>query len=81
MKPVIYVVIAYRWGSQESHSYLVGCNTKKSKAIKMAEKEADYRGGKYDCWVYETDVDWEWNDEYGNKKIVHQAKGIDLSKL
>ena len=44
MKPVIYVVIAYRWGSQESHSYLVGCNTKKSKAIEMAEKEADYRG-------------------------------------
>lgn len=77
----VYVVIAYRWNSQENHSYLVGCNTNKDKAIEMAEKEADYRGGKYGCWVYETDMNWEWNDDYRNKEVIHQAKGIDLTLL
>lgn len=81
MKPVIYVIIAYRWNNQENHSYLVGCNTKKSKAIEMAEKEADYRGGKYSCWVYETDMNWDWNEETKHKKIIHKAKGIDFNKL
>lgn len=75
----IYVVIAHRWNSPGNHSYLVGCNTRKQKAIEMAEKEADYRGGKYSCWVYETDADWVWNDEYGNKKLVYNAKGINLT--
>ena len=77
----VYVVIAYRWNSQENHSYLVGCNTNKDKAIEMAEKEADYRGGKYGCWVYETDMNWCWDEDTKHIKVVHKAKGIDLTLL
>ena len=76
----IYVVMAYRWNNQENHSYLVGCNTKKAKAIEIAEKEADYRGGKYSCWVYETDMNWSWNDGAIHKKIIYKAKGIDFNE-
>lgn len=48
----VYVVIAYRWGSQEMHSYLVYTGFSESEAINEAEKEANSRGGKYECWVY-----------------------------
>ena len=48
----VYVVIAYRWGSQEMHSYLVYTGFSELEAIKEAEKEANCRGGKYECWVY-----------------------------
>lgn len=78
---MIYVVIAYRWNSFDTHSYLVGCNKKKQKAIEMAEKETDYRGGKYSCWVYECNELFEWNEETDNKKVVYKANGIDLNKL
>lgn len=81
MKKEIYVVIAYRWNSTENHSYLVGCNTKKHKAIEMADKEANYRGGKYSCYVYETDLNYEWVDDIKSNKIVYKAVGIDLNKL
>ena len=48
----VYVVIAYRWGSQEMHSYLVYTGFSESEAIKKAEEEANCRGGKYECWIY-----------------------------
>lgn len=48
----VYVVIAYRWGSQEMHSYLVYTGFSESEAINEAEKEANSRGRKYECWVY-----------------------------
>lgn len=57
MKPMIYTVHAYRWGDRECHSYTVGVFGKKHAALKAAETEEDYRGGKYKCEVLEWTLD------------------------
>lgn len=57
MKPTIYTVHAYRWGDRECHSYSVGVYSKKCAALKAAETESDYRGGKYKCEVLEWTLD------------------------
>lgn len=51
MKPTVYTVHAYRWGDRECHSYSVGVYSKKHTALKAAETESAYRGGKYECEV------------------------------
>ena len=66
----IYVVIAYRWGDDNNHSYLVGVTPRKYRAIDMAQKENDYRCGKYTCTVYETDCDWEWNTDRSHLREI-----------
>lgn len=53
MKQNIYTVHAYRWGDRELHSYLVGVYKKKHAALKCAEAEEQWRGGKYECEVLE----------------------------
>lgn len=35
---------------------------KKHKAIEIARNENEYRGGKYQCRIYETDINWTWNE-------------------
>lgn len=49
----VYAVHAFRWGSNENHSYILGIYTKKAAALKAAEAELEYRGGKYSCRVEE----------------------------
>lgn len=70
----IYVVIAYRFNDDNMHSYLVGCNTKKYAAQQMAIKENEYRGGKYHCRIYETDMNWNWNENTEHKKEIEYAR-------
>ena len=53
MKPTVYTVHAYRWGDHERHSYIVGVYAKKHAALKAADVEENYRGGKYICEVLE----------------------------
>ena len=53
MKPTVYTVHAYRYGDRELHSYPIGVFPKKHAAIKAAEVEEAYRGGKYGCEVVE----------------------------
>ena len=53
MKPTYYTVHAYRWGDREMHSYSVGLYSKKHAALKAAESEEEWRGGKYECEVIE----------------------------
>lgn len=53
MRPTVYTVQACRWGDRERHSYIVGVYPKKAAAIKAAEVEEEYRGGKYSCEVME----------------------------
>lgn len=67
----IYVVIAYRWGDENNHSYLVGVTPRKHCAIDMAQKENDYRGGKYTCTIYETGCDWEWNPDRSHVREIN----------
>jgi len=51
MSQYIYTVVAYRYGDREKHSYVVGVYTRDFKAIKAADVEMDYRGGKYNVEV------------------------------
>ncbi len=53
MRPDVYTVHAHRWGKRDNHSYIVGVYPKKAAAIKAAEAEEEYRGGKYACEVLE----------------------------
>jgi len=53
MKNLIYTVHAYRYGDRELHSYSVGVYSKKHAALKCADAENKYRGGKYECEVIE----------------------------
>ena len=57
MKQTVYTVHAYRWGDRERHSYSVGVYSKKHAALKAAQSEWDYRGGKYECEVLEWTMD------------------------
>ena len=57
MKPTVYTVHAYRWGDRDNHSYTVGVYSKKHAAMKAAEAEKDWRGGKYECEVLEWTLD------------------------
>lgn len=61
MKQIVYTVHAYRWGDRELHSYIVGVYAKKHAAIKAADHETEYRGGKYECEI----IEWE----LGGKEI------------
>lgn len=62
-KNTIYTVHAYRWGEREDHSYPVGVYTKKYLAISAAKAEENWRGGKYECEVYEWIVDSKNKDD------------------
>ena len=53
MKQTVYTVRACRWGDRELHSYVVGVYSKKHSALKAAEIEEEWRGGKYECEVLE----------------------------
>jgi hypothetical protein len=53
----IYTVHAYRWGDRERHSYTVGVYSTENSAMKAADIEEDYRGGKYTCEVLEWTLD------------------------
>ena len=73
MKPTIYTVHAYRWGDRECHSYSVGVYGKKHAALKAAETEQDYRGGKYECEVLEWTLDSGTEGNHDNAPKVVKA--------
>ena len=89
MKSKIYTVHAYRWGLRNTHSYSVGVYSKKHAALKAAEAEKEWRGGKYECEVIEWVPDGSNDDgspgmphkiiknsRYGNSHIQQIAKEI-----
>ena len=47
-----YVIIAYRWGDINNHSYLVAVCDSQFIAQRYADNETASRGGKYGCRVY-----------------------------
>ena len=71
MKRNIYTVHAYRWGDRELHSYSVGVYSKKHSALKAAEDEAEWRGGKYECEV----IEWipDGRNEDGSPGMPHKT--------
>ena len=63
-KGVLYIVTMYRWGDRDGHSYVLGIYTKKNAAIKAAECESEYRGGKYAPEVLEMKPNINiWDDD------------------
>ena len=52
-KKEVYVVTLYRWGDRECHSYVTWAGRSKSAALKAADAEEEYRGGKYNAEVLE----------------------------
>lgn len=53
LKATIYKIQAYRYGSKGLHTYTVGLDIDKLEALKRAEDEEEFRGGKYECEVTE----------------------------
>lgn len=49
----MYIIMAYRFGDKEKHSYVVGLEEDLEDAKKLAQKEEYHRGGKYSCVVDE----------------------------
>jgi len=47
----MFVVIAYRWGNRENHSYTLGCFDNIEDAKSCADSHASYRAAKYGCVV------------------------------
>lgn len=69
MKNPVYIVTMYRWGDRESHSYVLGAYSTKTKAEKAGQKEKEYRGGtKYYPECIEVVIDEEYGS--GFKTIV-----------
>jgi hypothetical protein len=61
MAGIIYVVMAYRFGEYDNHSYVVAVDSNRGRAKRIGKEENDMRGGKYavevtswtpgtDCW-------------------------------
>jgi hypothetical protein len=72
MKHLMYVVTAYRWGSRDEHSYVVGACLKKLSAVKLAEQEETNRGFKYMCEVLEIEDNVAlWTKDH---KIVRELR-------
>lgn len=49
----LYVVIAYRFGNRDNHSYPIGVFERKQSAQQCADYYTLYRGGRYGCTVEE----------------------------
>jgi len=49
----VYVVVAYRWGTLNNHTYNVTATADRAEAIASAKDECDGRGGKYGVGVME----------------------------
>lgn len=67
VKKYVYVIIAYRWGNTEGHSYLVGSCMDLPTAKKIANDENEWRGGKYECIVYRSNL------------LTHNANPSDMT--
>jgi len=66
----VFVVIAYRYGMRDAHSYLVAVCATLEEAKKAAESEVDYRGGKYGCEVAECEVG-PWHEDREARQVAY----------
>lgn len=51
-----FVVVAYRYGLRDDHSYVVGVFNDLGLALQAADDHVGHRGGKYGCEVLDCDV-------------------------
>lgn len=65
-----FVVIAYRYGMRDAHSYLVAVCDNLEDAQDAAEKEVSYRGGKYGCEVVECPRQ-RWHEKLTPRQVAY----------
>jgi len=56
MSDKLYLVISYRWGCGQDHSYPVGVYNAVPDAEKAKNAEEKNRGGKYKCRMFEMTI-------------------------
>lgn len=76
----VYIVHARRWGSDQTHNYIVGVYSNAKAAINAAEREEEQRGGKYACDVMEWEVA-ESADELCSIGLIREGKCADPKVL
>lgn len=53
----VYIAEALRFGSSDSHHYIISVRSELETAIQDAKEEELNRGGKYDCVVWKCTID------------------------
>lgn len=76
MKDEVYVVIAYRWGQRENHSYTLGVFNQEDTAIKCADSHTEYRAGKYACVVEKCVMNEFQNDSDQYMTEIYRTKSL-----
>ena len=74
-----YVVMAYRWGQKNAHSYIVTSGTDLDAMISIAEEECQDRGGKYGVVVIRTNPDWRSTTNHEEVKYFPSLFGEEAS--
>lgn len=69
-----YILVAYRWGNRNDHSYVVDLCEGVDTAIDRAEKETDETGGKYAVVVFGKRSDTGEMEEVFETQIPHHYK-------
>ena len=79
----VYVIIMYRWGEQEAHSYLHSVELDETIALEKAKEEEIQRGGKYEAEVAEMEIGDSTTRKYikniftrQSKKLKNPVKGV-----
>ena len=74
----VYVVMMYRWGNRENHSYVVGVFSTEEKAIEAAQEEDNNRARKYDPEILEVTIDTRlWTGKKDFKTIIPLGTTIE----
>ena len=67
----VYIIVARRWGDEESHNYIVGWCYNLSKAKGLANIHREQRGGKYAMIVEKV---YEGYKPFKPRQEVYRAK-------
>jgi|GEM_PF-3298420 len=76
-----YVVTAYKWADRSAHSYVVGVYDKKAMAIKQADAETEYRGGKYSCEVLECGMNIHHKGHRPKEIYISKGQGVTTTTI
>ena len=72
MNQSVFTVLACRWGSKDTHSYVVGVYADEAQALRIADEHETYRGGKYECEVCK----WALGEENDDGKPIMPRETI-----
>ena len=75
---LIYIVVAYRFSDPDRHSYIVASCSTLAKANYFVESEEAYRGGKYSCCIFSSNLDSEADPiiVFESSKFIEEYKDL-----